>query len=270
MTDTVLSGMVFVITGAAQGIGKAIGALAATRGASVVLSDTNADAGKAAAAEIEAEGGRAHFVQCDVTKQDAVAALMAEAGDRFGGIDVLVNNAAVIDWALAEDTTLENFEPQKFAKVLEVGLTGTWLCAKYALPYLRRSDRACILNAGSMASFVGFPGIHAYGAVKGGVLLLTKSLAAELAPDGIRVNCYCPGNVHTPMMDTVFQSAEDPEAWTRSLLSTHLVQRFGTPKDIAELVCFLGSPQASYITGQSFVADGGTLAWRGTADQLPF
>jgi NAD(P)-dependent dehydrogenase (short-subunit alcohol dehydrogenase family) len=99
---------------------------------------------------------------------------------------------------------------------------------------------------------------------------MTRSLSAELAPYGIRVNCYCPGNVHTPMMQTVLESAEDKEAWTRELLSTHLVRRFGEPEDIAELICFLASTQSSYITGQSFVADGGTLAWRGTADQLGF
>jgi NAD(P)-dependent dehydrogenase (short-subunit alcohol dehydrogenase family) len=262
--------MVFVITGAARGLGRAAGELAAARGASVVIADMNVEAGEEAAAEIEAAGGAAAFARCDVTDEQQVAALMATAAERFGGIDVLVNNAAVIDWALDRASSLEEFPREHFSRVLDIGVTGSWLCAKHALPHLRESERACILNAGSMASFVGWPGIHAYCAAKGAVLLLTRSLAAELAPDGVRVNCYCPGNVRTPMMDTVFESAEDPEAWTRELLSTHLVRRFGEPKDIAELICFLASPAASYITGQSFVADGGTLAWRGTADQLPF
>jgi NAD(P)-dependent dehydrogenase (short-subunit alcohol dehydrogenase family) len=265
-----LDNMTFVITGAAGGIGAAAARLAAARGARVVVADTNAHAGSETVAKIEAEGGSALFQACDVTDEEQVRALMGAAAEWAGGIDVLVNNAAVIDWALAEDTSVEGFAREHFAKVLEIGLTGAWLCVKHALPHLRRSRRACVLNAGSMASFVGWAGIHAYCATKGGILLMTRSLAAELAPAGIRVNCYCPGNVHTPMMQTVFDSAEDKDAWTRELLSTHLVRRFGEPEDIAELVCFLASPQASYITGQSFVADGGTLAWRGTADQLGF
>jgi NAD(P)-dependent dehydrogenase (short-subunit alcohol dehydrogenase family) len=265
-----LSGMTFVITGAAGGIGAAAAQLAAQRGAAVVVADTNAQAGTETADAIAATGARAIFQPCDVTDEEQVAALMQAAADRFGGIDVLVNNAAVIDWALSPETSLEAFPRDSFARVLEIGVTGVWLCAKHALPHLRRSEHACILNAGSMASFVGWAGIHAYCSAKGAVLMLTRSLATELAPAGVRVNCYCPGNVHTPMMQTVFESAEDPEAWTRELLSTHLVRRFGRPEDIAELICFLAGPQASYITGQSFVADGGTLAWRGTADQLDF
>jgi NAD(P)-dependent dehydrogenase (short-subunit alcohol dehydrogenase family) len=265
-----LEGLVFVITGSGRGLGESAARLAARRGAAVVVSDTNAEAGEQTAAAIAAEGGRAAFLACDVTDEAQVAALMEGAVERFGGIDVLVNNAGVIDWALADDTSLEGFSRDHFARVLEVGVTGPWLCAKHALPHLRASEHACILNAGSMASFVGWAGINAYCAAKGGVLLLTRSLAAELAPAGVRVNCYCPGNVRTPMMETVFESAEDKDAWTEGLLSTHLVRRFGEPDDIAQLICFLGSPQASYITGQSFVADGGTLAWRGTADQLPF
>jgi NAD(P)-dependent dehydrogenase (short-subunit alcohol dehydrogenase family) len=265
-----LDNMTFVITGAAGGIGAAAARLAAARGARVVVADTNAEAGGETVASIQAEGGSALFHRCDVTHEQQVRALMDAAAAWAGGIDVLVNNAAVIDWALADDTSLEGFSRDDFTRVLDVGVTGAWLCAKHALPHLRRSDHACILNAGSMASFVGWAGINAYCAAKGGVLLLTRSLAAELATAGVRVNCYCPGNVRTPMMETVFESAEDKDAWTAELLSTHLVRRFGEPDDIAQLICFLGSPQASYITGQSFVADGGTLAWRGTADQLPF
>jgi NAD(P)-dependent dehydrogenase (short-subunit alcohol dehydrogenase family) len=265
-----LDGLRLVVTGAAGGIGLAIGQLAAQRGARVVLADLKSDSAELAAREVSATGGEAYGVEVDVTDPASVQNLVEEAAGALGGIDVLVNNAGIIDWALDENSSVADFDPAHFSRVLAVNVLGPWLCSKAALPYLRESSRASILHAGSMASFVGWPGIHAYGASKGGILMLTKSMAAELAPDGIRVNCYCPGNVRSPMMQTVFDSAEDPEAWTAELLSTHLVRRFGEPSDIAELVCFLAGERSSYITGQSFVADGGTLAWRGTASQLPF
>ncbi len=269
-TPRELEGLRVVVTGAAGGIGLAIGQLAAQRGARVLLADMRAADAIAAADAIRDDGGDAYGAGVDVTNAESVDDLMADAATSLGGIDVLVNNAGIIDWALNENSSVAEFDPENFSRVLAVNVLGPWLCSKAALPHLRASDRAAILHAGSMASFVGWPGIHAYGASKGGILMLTKSMAAELAPDGIRVNCYCPGNVRSPMMQTVFNSAEDPEAWTTELLSTHLVRRFGEPADIAELVCFLASERASYITGQSFVADGGTLAWRGTANQLPF
>jgi NAD(P)-dependent dehydrogenase (short-subunit alcohol dehydrogenase family) len=266
-----LAGMTFVITGGAQGVGFAAARMALARGAGVMIADVDAELAEAAVGRLRSEGRpEVAFQYCDVTDEEQVEGLMGAAAARFGGIDVLVNNAAVIDMALERDTSLAGLSRPSFDRVLQVQVTGSWLCARSALPYLRRSERASILNAGSMGSFLGWPGHHAYCAGKGAVLLLTRSLAAELAPDGVRVNCYCPGNVRTSMLDSVFAAAEDPARLEREFLATHLVRRFGRPEDIAELICFLAGPGASYITGQDFVADGGTLAWRGTADQLPF
>ena len=134
--------------------------------------------------------------------------------------------------------------------------------------YLRDSDNASIINAGSTSSLSGYPQCQAYGASKGGVMQLSKMLAVDLAPDGIRVNCYCPGSIHTQIVDRFLAAAPDPQAMLNTMTLTHLVPRMGQPVDVAELVCFLASPEAEFVNGAVWTIDGGSLAWRGTLDVL--
>lgn len=263
-----VEGLRFVITGGAVGIGAGTARLAASRGARVVVADMNDAPGQALVDEIRAAGGEAVYQHCDVTDEQQVKALMAAAGAAFGGIDVLHNNAGIHESMLSEQLSLETMSRDTFEKVIGVNLTGVWLCAKYALPFLRDSDNASIINAGSTSSLSGYPQCQAYGASKGGVMQLSKMLAVDLAPDGIRVNCYCPGSIHTQIVDKFLAAAPDPKAMLNTMTLTHLVPRMGQPVDVAELVCFLASPESAFVNGAVWTIDGGSLAWRGTLDVL--
>lgn len=263
-----LDGLVLLVTGGARGIGEATARTAAARGAKVMVADLSHD-GETVAAEIRDAGGEAGFVRCDLGDEDAIAATVAATVERFGGLDVLHNNAGVHESQLAgADIGLETMSSETFRRVLAINLEAPFLTAKHALPHLRRSANASIVNAGSAASELGYPGCIAYGSSKGGIALLTKNLAIALAPDGIRVNCYCPDNIRTRMVMDYVDAAPDREAFLAGLMSTHLVHRLGEPAEVAELVCFLASERASYINGAVIPVDGGSLAWRGTVEQI--
>jgi NAD(P)-dependent dehydrogenase (short-subunit alcohol dehydrogenase family) len=263
-----ISGLRFVITGSADGIGAGTARLAASRGASVVVSDVNDEHGELVVEEIRAAGGKAIYCHCDVTDETQVAALMESAAREFGGIDVLHNNAGIHESMISSGLSLESMSRQTFEKVMGVNVTGVWLCSKYALPYLRKSAQASIINAGSTSSLSGYPQCQAYGASKGAVMQLTKMLAVDLAADGIRVNCYCPGSIHTQIVDKFLAAAPNPQAMLNTMTMTHLIPRMGQPVDVAELVCFLASPESQFVNGAVWIIDGGSLAWRGTLDVL--
>ena len=263
-----VDGLRFVITGSAVGIGAGTARLAASRGAKVVVSDMNDEDGQQLVDEITTAGGEAIYQHCDVTDDAQVQALMAAAEEAFGGIDILHNNAGVHESTLGGELSLESMSRETFEKVMSINVTGVWLCSKYALPYLRKSDCASIINAGSTSSLSGYPQCQAYGASKGAVMQLTKMLAVDLAPDKIRVNCYCPGSIHTRIVDNFLAAAPDPKAMLNTMTQTHLIPRMGQPVDVAELVCFLASPESSFVNGAVWTIDGGSLAWRGTLDVL--
>lgn len=271
-----VSGKTFVITGAATGIGLATARLAATRGANVVLSDIATDEGEQAAASIRESGGQAAFVRCDVTSPEDVGALMSAAADTFGGIDVLHNNAGVHESMVSDRFSFESMPVAVFDKVIAVNVRGAFLCSQLALPYLRASTRGPnIVNAGSTASFAGYPFGLAYGTSKGAIAMFTRNLAVALAPHGIRVNCYAPASVDTNMVRGVSASIgahmagnDVPSNPNAAQLGAHLVRRIGHPDDVAELVCFLASDAAGFVDGVVWLIDGGVMAWRDTVDAL--
>ncbi len=261
---------VFVITGGARGIGAETGRRAASKGAKVVLSDVLAEEGEAVAAQINADGGKALFIAADLTDDSAIAKLMEGAANHFGGIDCLHNNAGIHEAMISKDYMFDDMSLETFDRVLAINLRAPYVCAKAALPYLKKSSRApSIIMAGSTGGVAGYPGGLAYGTSKGGVALLTKNLAVALAPYGVRANCYCPAAVETDMPRAVMESVTGIEAHKVTLsAASHLVGRVGTPGDIAELVLYLASEEASFVNGVVWLIDGGSLAWRGTLDQI--
>ncbi|HWI71310.1 MAG TPA: glucose 1-dehydrogenase [Baekduia sp.] len=252
-----------VVTGAGQGMGRAAAIEMAAQGARVVVSDVDDDNGQATVAQIVDDGGAAHYVHCDLRDPQQIRALMDAAAEIYGGIDVLHNNAGVHETDLAAETRIDLLSEETWNAVYEVNLRAVWLATKYAARYLRAARAGAIVNAGSVGSLVAYPMAACYSATKGGVAQLTKATAIDLAPDGIRCNCYCPGTIDTPMVAKYVEAAEDKEAIESVLTASHLIPRLGRPEEVAKLVCFLASDDASFINGAVYLIDGGALAWRG-------
>ena len=268
MHDAGLTDHVFVITGSGQGIGAATARTAAGYGAKVMVSDIADDAGRAVVGQIVDDGGQADYCHCDVSDWDQLQNLMRVTAETFGGIDVLHNNAGIHETQFTTGLSLEDMDLDTFDRVLNVNLRGAFAASKAALPYLKHSDNPSIINAGSTASWVGYPMTMAYGPSKAAIALLTKNLAVDLAPYGIRANCYCPATVNTGMVSTFLEAAENRESLEGFMVASHLVHRMGEPTDVAEMVCFLASRKASFVNGSVILIDGGSLAWRGTVDAL--
>jgi NAD(P)-dependent dehydrogenase (short-subunit alcohol dehydrogenase family) len=242
-----LEGRVAVVTGGASGIGLATVRRLAAEGAKVVIGDVDPAAGKTAADEV---GGL--FVATDVTDQAAVENLFQQAFDTFGSVDIAFNNAGISppDDASILDTGLEAWR-----KVQEVNLTSVYLCCKAAIPYMQRQGKGSIINTASFVAVMGAATSQiSYSASKGGVLAMSRELGVEFARQGIRVNALCPGPVNTPLLTELF--AKDPERAQRRLVHVPM-GRFGEPEEIAAAVAFLASDDASFITANTFLVDGG-------------
>jgi NAD(P)-dependent dehydrogenase (short-subunit alcohol dehydrogenase family) len=241
---------VALVTGAGGGIGSATARLFAEHGAGVVLADVDEEIGRRVAEEISGGGGRALFQPLDVTDPDAWRTAVGLAEQRFGRLDVLVNNAGIAGGPGLEDTTLEAWE-----RMIAVNQTGVFLGMKHAVPALRRAGGGSIVNISSISGLVGLPGSPtAYTATKGAVRLLTKSAAIDLAADGIRVNSVHPGRIQTAM--TASQDAARIDFYRQNTP----LGRSGTPEEVAYGVLYLASDEASFVTGSELVIDGGFTA----------
>lgn len=238
-----LQGKIALITGGARGMGAAEARLFVAEGARVVLTDLLDAEGGALAAEL---GDAARFLHHDVTSEPAWQAAVREAQDRFGGLDVLVNNAGIYQPSPLQDTSAELFE-----RIYRVNQLGVFLGMQAAAPAMRARGGGSIVNISSIAGLRGFAGAVAYVGTKWAVRGMTKTAAGELAADRIRVNSVHPGLIDTPMI-----AANTPEV-NRSVVEATPLKRAGTPEEVAKLVAFLASDDSSYITGAEVAIDGG-------------
>ena len=211
---------------------------------------------------MRAAGAEAEVIGCNLRDRDQIEAMVGRTVERFDGLDVLVNNAGVIETAMTPDCAVDTLPEEIWDAVYEVNLKAVWLATKFAAPHLRRSQRGpSIVNTASVSGLTGFPLGPIYCTSKGGVVQLTKVTAIDLAP--VRCNCFCPGVIDTPLAQQFFEVADDRDAFKAAMIAPQLVARLGRPEEVAKLACFLASDDAAFITGAAYVIDGGALAWRG-------
>ncbi len=246
-----LDGKVALITGAAKGIGKGCAEVLARERARIAVGDIDSAAGEKAAREIEDLGGKAVFVQADVSKAIEVQKMIAKVIEAFGQLDILINNAGYHISKNVEDTSEEEWD-----YILNTNLRSVFLCSKYAIPHLRKT-RGAIVNMSSMVGLVGQRNAGAYSATKGGIIAMTKGMALDFAGDGIRVNCICPGWVETPLVEDWFGQQADPQGTKQYIFGRHPLGRIATPEEIGNAAVFLCSEASSFITGVALPLEGG-------------
>jgi len=241
-----LQGKVALVTGAAQGIGRAIALLLAQKGADIVVSDINLEKAEEAAKEIEALGRRAMAIKVNVADANDVEHMVGTILEKFGQIDILVNNAGI-----ARDKLILRMTEEDWDAVLNVNLKGTFNCTKAVIRHMSKQRKGKIVNIASVVGEMGNAGQANYSASKAGVIGLTKTIAREFAQRGINVNAIAPGYIETPMTDALPEKVKD------GLRRMIPMERLGRPKDVAEAVLFLVSEASSYITGQVLNVNGG-------------
>ena len=241
-----LAGKTALVTGGCGGIGRAICTRFAREGANVVAADLQA------AQELP---NGVEIVDFDVTDEDRVKTVLSELGERWKKLDILVNAAGIEIEKTIEKTSLEEWN-----RIFAINVTGTFLTSKYALPLLRKSNGASVINFGSYDGYIADPGLAAYCATKGAVHALTRAMACDHGPEGIRVNAICPGYVNTPMLQSFFGESGDIESLRQAVRDVHPMRSYGEPEDIANLVNWLASDEARYACGQLWIIDGGLSA----------
>lgn len=252
-----LQGKVAVVTGGADGIGKATCERFAREGAAVVIADVNEAKGTDTAKAIAAAGGRVQFVRTDVADEASIRQMASAAVKAFGKIDILVNNAAIFVLK-GIDATVEEWR-----QILDVNVIGASLVAKHIVPEIRKAGGGAIVNLGSISSFIAQPQFVTYNATKAAIATMTRCMALDLAPDRIRVNAVCPGTIWTQIVERITRekgmdraAADADPGWGGACM----LKRIADPSEVASAILFLASDDASYVTGAHLMVDGGYTA----------
>lgn len=248
-----LKNKVAIVTGASSGIGRAAVQLFVAEGAAVLAADVQDQAGTCLTDDLAHEGYSVSYVHADVSREDDVEAMIHLALGRYGRLDVLFNNAGIEgQQAPTADASLDNWD-----RVININLKGVFLGMKHGIKAMLQHGGGSIINNASVAGLVGFPGIPAYCASKGGVIQLTRTAALEYATQNVRVNCLCPGVIDTPMVERFTHGEREAQEMMTAL---EPVGRVGTPREVAELAVFLASDRSSFVTGAIVPVDGGFVA----------
>jgi NAD(P)-dependent dehydrogenase (short-subunit alcohol dehydrogenase family) len=251
-----LSGKIAAVTGGASGIGEATVRRFVAEGAKVAFADRDADRGKRVMAEIEATGGQALFVEAQLGREADAAAFVKQAADRFGRLDVLVNNAGIRLYHTVVEASAESWD-----EILGVNLKGYAFCAKAAIPIMREAGGGSIVNVASVRSVTSVGKTTQYDTTKAAVAGLTRGMAMDHAPDGIRVNAVCPGPIYTPFHERrIREQGRTFEQYRDDAAKGTMLKRPGTPEEVAACILFLASDDASYVTGTLLFVDGGYTA----------
>ncbi len=243
---------VAVVTGAGMGMGKATAVAFAREGASVAVADINSEAGAETVAQIQAEGGRAIFIDADVAKAADAQHIAIEAVNAFGGIDILVNNAGIQHYGSVVETTEAEWDA-----VLGVNLKSIFLCSKYCIPEIQKRGGGAVINVASVQGMASQERVAPYSATKGGAISLTRNMAIDFASSNIRVNCVCPGSIDTPLLRAAAELTDDPQGTVREWGDANVLKRIGRPEEVAQVILFLAGDRSSFITGAAYVVDGG-------------
>jgi NAD(P)-dependent dehydrogenase (short-subunit alcohol dehydrogenase family) len=253
---TRLAGKVALITGGGTGIGKAVALAFAREGAKVAVAGRRLEKLQEVAEEIKAQGGDGLAIACDVARAKEAEAAVQQVAERFGLLNVLVNNAGVLS-----ATTIEGIAEEEWDRLMSINLKGPFLVSRAALPSFRKAGGGAIVNVGSILGLVAMKDRAAYCASKGGVTMLTKAMALDHAQDKVRVNCICPSIVETELLKGLFGANEQGQALRDSRIASIPLGRMGRPADVAELAVFLASEESSWLTGAAIPLDGGLSAY---------
>jgi NAD(P)-dependent dehydrogenase (short-subunit alcohol dehydrogenase family) len=243
-----------IITGAASGIGRAAALHFCREGAKVLLADIDGEGAARAASEIEAAGGCAEAIAADISGEEGARTVVARCRELWGGVDVLVNNAAAFHYRRVEDAT-----PADWDKVMSVNVVGTSLCSRFSVEAMKENGSGTIVNIASINGLIGMPDQFTYNASKAAIIEMSKSMAIDLGPFNIRVNCVCPGVTDTPALQrTIDEMGLTVDAVIEGYIAPRcIIKRFGRAEEVAAVIAFLASEEASYMTGAVVVVDGG-------------